>query len=90
MFRILSTLSQKISILYCLNTAFGYFLHLLLLQHGDIESNPGPRNEETIKNLSCCHWNVNTLLAQNLAKISQVEAYNSLFNHDFTCISETF
>ena len=35
----------------------GYFLHLLLLQHGDIESNPRPRNNQ-IKNLSCCHWNV--------------------------------
>ena len=67
----------------------GYFLHLLLLQHGVIESNPGPRNEQTDKNLSCCHWNVNSLLARNLAWISQIEAYNSLLNHDFICISET-
>ena len=67
----------------------GYFLHLLLLQHGDIESNPGPRNNQ-IKNLSCCHWNVNSLLPQNFSKVSQIEAYNSLYNHDFICISETY
>ena len=59
--------------------ACGYFLHLLLLQHGDVESNQGPRNEKTIKNLSCCYWNVNSL-----------QDYNSLFNHDFIFISETY
>ena len=83
--------------LYCLNTVIvvnvvvcGYFLHLLLLQHGDIESNPGPRNEQINKSLSCCHWNVNSFLAHNLAKISEIEAYNSLFNHNFIWISETY
>ena len=68
----------------------GYFLHLPLLQHGDIESNPGPRNEQNNKNLPCCHWNVNSLLAHNLTKISQIKAYNSLFKHYFICISETY
>ena len=66
-----------------------YFLHILLLQHGDIETNPGPQKEKT-KNLSCCHWNVNSLIAHNLFKISQLEAYNSVYKHDFICISETF
>ena len=60
-----------------------------MLQHGDIESNPGPKKEQ-IKYISCCHWNVNSLLAQNMCKISQIEAYNSLYNYDFICISETF
>ena len=68
---------------------FIYFLHLLLLQHGDIERNPGPQSGQ-IKNLSCCHWNVNSLVAQNLSKITQLEAYNSLYKHDFICISETY
>ena len=41
--------------------SIGYFIHLLLLllQHGDIESNLGPKNKQ-INNLSCCHWNVNS------------------------------
>ena len=34
-----------------------HILHILLLQQGDIETNPGPPKEK-IKNLSCCHWNV--------------------------------
>ena len=67
----------------------GYFLHLLLLQHGDIESNPGPKKEQ-IKYLSCCHGNVDSVLAQNMCNISQIEANNSLYNYDFICISETY
>ena len=31
-----------------------YFLHILLLQHKDIETNPGPQKEGK-KNFSCCH-----------------------------------
>ena len=60
-----------------------------MLQHGDIETNPGPQKEKT-KNLSCCHWNVNSLIAHNLSKLAQLEAYNSVYKHDFICISETF
>ena len=60
-----------------------------MLQHGDFESNPGPKKEQ-IKYISCCHWNVNSLLAQNMCEISQIEAYNPLYNYDFICISETF
>ena len=60
---------QQISYTCMLNTIssfnvlyFVYFLHLLLLQHGDVERNPGPRSDQ-IKTLSCCHWNVNSLVA---------------------------
>ena len=66
-----------------------YFLHVLILQHGDIETNPGPTKEK-IKNLSFCHWNINSLIARNLTKISHLEAYNAIYKHDFICISETF
>ena len=61
---------------FCLNTIkilnalySGYFLHLLLLHHGDIESNPGPKKGQ-IKYLPCRYWNFNSLLAQNMCKIS--------------------
>ena len=66
-----------------------YFLHIILLLQRDIETNPGPQKEKK-KNLSCYHWNVNSLIAHNLSKISQLEAYNSVYKHDFVCISETF
>ena len=81
--------SQKGSVFSPVLVVYGYLLHLLLLQHGDTESNPGTRNEQINKNLLWCHWNINSLLAHNLAKISQIEAYNSLFNN-FICISETY
>ena len=71
---------QQISYTCMLNTIssfnvlyFVYFLHLLLFQHGDIVRNSGPQSGQ-IKNLSCCHWNVNSLVAQNLSKITQLEA----------------
>ena len=66
-----------------------YFLHILLLQHGDIETNPRPQKEKK-KNLSFCHWNVNSLIAHILYKLTYLEAYSSVYKHDFICISETF
>ena len=50
-----------------------YYLHVLLLQHGDIETNLGPPKEK-LKNLSCCHRNVKILIAHSLPKISLLEA----------------
>ena len=71
--------------------SIGHFIHILLLflQHGDIESNPRPKNKQ-VNNISCCHWNINSLLAQKLSKISQIETYNSLYSHDLICISGTY
>ena len=59
-----------------------------MLQHGDIETNPGPHKKRT-KNLSYWQLNVNSLIAHNLSKLSQLAAYNSVYKHDFICISET-
>ena len=87
---------QQISYTCMLNTisffnvlCFVYFLHFLLLQNGDIERNSGPQRGQS-KNLSCCHWNVNSLVVQTLSKITQLEAYNFLYKHDFIYISETY
>ena len=65
------------------------YLHLVLLQHGDIESNPGP-DKIKLKNFSFCHWNVNSLVAHTFLKLHQLEAYNLLYNYDIKCISETY
>ena len=64
-----------------------YFLHILLLQQGDIETNPGPQIE---KKISWSHCNVNSLIAPKLYKLFQLEPYNSVYKHDFVWISETF
>ena len=66
-----------------------FFIVLLIITHGDIELNPGPRRDP-FRNLKICHWNVNSLLAHSFQKVSLIEAYNSLHKHDFICISESF
>ena len=58
------------------------------MQHGDIESNPGPSKKH--RPLTCCHWNVNSLTAHKMIKKSLIEAYNSNHKYDFICISETY
>ena len=64
------------------------FLQNFLIQHDDIESNPGPNRKH--KPLACCHWNANSLAAHKFLKKSSIEAYNSIHNYGFICISETY
>ena len=64
-----------------------FFVLVLLLKHGDIEINPGPKKKLS-KCFSCCHWNVNSILAHN--KLSLLTAYNSALNYDLICLTETY
>ena len=57
------------------------------MTHGDIESNSGPKRG-TSNYFSCCHWNVNSIMAHNI--LSLLSAYNTLHKFDVTCISETY
>ena len=66
---------------------YSTIIFLLLVKHSDIEINPGPQKKQP-KYFSCCHWNVNSLLAHN--KISLLTAYNTIHQYDVICISETF
>ena len=61
----------------------GYFIHLLslLLQDGDIVSNPRVKNKK-VNNL------VTGMSIVHRLKIR--EAYNFFYSHDFICISETY
>ena len=83
------TLHNIINLINVLSIDYFIRLLLLFLQHGGIESNPGKKKKE-FNSLSCCDWNVNSLVAQNLSKISQIEPQNSLYNHDFICISQIY
>ena len=56
--------------------------------HGDTETNPGPNKK--FKPFTCCHWNVNSLTAHNMVKLSSIIAYDTIHKYDFICISETF
>ena len=62
-----------------------YFVRLLLLRAGDIETNPGPQ-----KSIKFCHWNLNGLAAHGFVKIPLIEAFINTHNFDIICLSETF
>ena len=68
---------------FCSSLQFPWVLYfvLRLLQHGNIELNPGP------KYFSICHWNLNSLTAHNYLKVSQLQAFHLVYK--FLCISET-
>ena len=59
------------------------YFALRLLQHGDIELNPGP------KYFYICHWNLNSLTAHSYLKVSQLQAFNLVHKFEILCISET-
>ena len=65
------------------------FICSLLLLHGDIESNPGPRKSKNHLP-SFCHWNLNGLPAHNNSKILILKACNAIYKYDFICLSETY
>ena len=62
-------------------------LLLLLLLHGDIESNPGPKKKQQTY-FSFCPWNVNCLVAHK--KISLLATYNSVYRYHIIYVSESF
>ena len=65
------------------------FICSLLLLHGDIESNPGPRNSKNDLP-SFCHWNLNSLPAHNFSKMLLLKVYNAIYKYDIICLFETF
>ena len=69
------------------NTTF--WLQILLRLSGDVEINPGPKR--TLKaNLSICHWNLNSISAQNYVKLPLLGAYLALHKFNIICLSETY
>ena len=64
------------------------FYQICLVKHGYIELNPGPNKK--FNPLTCCHLNVNSLTANKMLKKSSIEAYNSIHDYDFICISVTY
>ena len=72
------------------NLKFALFFALLLLCHGDVESNPGPKKSGNCQPLKFCHWNLNSILSENCFKVSLLKSFNALHNYDFICLSESF
>ena len=55
-----------------------------VIMSGDIETNPGPN----CSTLNFCSWNLNSICAQDFARIPLIEAYNSVYNYDLVGIVE--
>ena len=68
-------------------TFYSTIIFLLLVQHGDIKINPGPREKQLKYFLGCC-WKVNSLLAHD--KISLLTVYNTIHQYDVIHLSEIF
>ena len=64
------------------------FLVYLILQSGDVEENPGDRLN--IKNLKLCHWNLNSIQADDFIKITYLQSYMDTHKPDIIVLSETF
>ena len=62
----------------------------MLLVHGDIELNLGPRKCNTCKNVSICHWNLNSIAAHNFQKVDFLEACNTVQKLSLICLSELY
>ena len=60
----------------------------LLRLAGDIHSNLGP--VKNVKNLSFCHWNLNSINVRDSIKTLLIEAQNSVMHFDLLALSETF
>ena len=60
----------------------------VLLQYGDIETNPGSRGKYS-QYFSFLHWNLNNLLSHNYVKAPLLQAFNTLHKFDLICLSET-
>ena len=66
-----------------------FLIFLILLACGDVQLNPGPKNKFDI-NFSICHWNLNSKVAHNYARVFLLKAYMAVYKFDIICISETY
>ena len=71
-----------------------YLYHIWLFPRlihlsGDIEKNPIPKKNFCLM-FSIGHWNLNSLVAQNLTKLALLRAYLSVQRFENFCISETY
>ena len=73
----------KISCITCSILHIQWLVFRTILLSGDVETNPGPEI------LDFCCWNLNCISAYGFLRVSLIEAYNSVHNHDFIGIVET-
>ena len=82
----------NISIFLLFNIRLGVLVWLyscLIILSGDVEVNPGPKNSVS-ECLSICHWNLNSISADDYSKLFLLKAYISVHKFDIICLSETY
>ena len=82
----------NISIFLLFNIHLGVLVWLyscLIILSGDVEVNPGPKNSVS-ECLSICHWNLNSISADDYSKLFLLKAYISVHKFDIICLSETY
>ena len=62
---------------------------ILISLSGDVQLNPGPKNKPEV-NFSIFHWNLNSIAANNYAKVFLLIAYIAVYKFNIICISETY
>lgn len=75
------------NIMFLVQVSYYCYAITVLFLSGDIETNPGPGVTQT---LNICHWNLNSIAADNFVKIPLLQAYLTAHNIDIVCLSETF
>ena len=85
-------LSVVRSFYFCVLLTFVHHIWLYLITSNgseDIEKNPGPK-PNSCQNFSICHWNLNSISAQNFLKLSLLRAYIIVYEFDVICLSEIY
>ena len=59
---------------------------LKLILSKDIEKNPGDFRNTF---LSCCIWNLNSLVKDNFKRVRLLEAHNSIYDYDLIFLCES-
>ena len=66
-----------------------WIFSILITLSGNVEKNSGLKPSSCDK-FSKCHWNLNSISAPNLIKLSLLLAHVSTHNFDILCLSETY
>ena len=92
-------MTEVFKICYCVRICFSQlnYVHLtlntilmLLICTGDVGLNPGPKKSNSCYNFSMCHWNLNSVAAHDLSKLSLLETYNVQRKFHMICLFETY
>ena len=67
----------------CYALHIGWLILRIILLSGDVETNPGPES------LDFCCWNLNSIIAYDILRVSLIEAYNSVYDYDLIGTVET-